>query len=174
MFTCFWTLEALARTFEGFFQCLSPVFPLNLLNTPLILQVSRLFPFPLDFMLLGFPFPLYPPSQAQLSSVCGGVSPVPPVLSLSRSIKRRRTHAGRLKSPPTLPYGWWAGRCSNRTAPSRQEEHPSHLLVPSPLVSITAARISFNCLVLYLWRRVNHFANNRPSPSGVVVAAVWT
>lgn len=28
------------------------------------------------------------------------------VLSLSRSIKRRRTHAGRLKSPPTLPYGW--------------------------------------------------------------------
>lgn len=77
-------------------------------------------------MLLGFPSP---PSQAQLSGVCGGVSPVPPVLSLSRSIKRRRTHAGRLKSPPTLPYGWWAGRCSNHTAPSRQEEHPSHLLL---------------------------------------------
>lgn len=57
-----------------------------------------------------------PPSgPVKLSSVCGGVSPVPPVLSLSRSIKRRRTHAGCLKSPPTLPYGWWTGRCSNHT-----------------------------------------------------------
>lgn len=47
-----------------------------------------------------------PPSgPVELSSVCGGVSPVPPVLSLSRSIKRRRTHAGCLKSPPTLPMG---------------------------------------------------------------------
>lgn len=60
---------------------------------------------------------LYPPPPSgpvKLSSVCGGVSPVPPVLSLSRSIKRR-THAGCLKSPPTLPYGWWTGRCSNHT-----------------------------------------------------------
>lgn len=69
------------------------------------------------------------PDPDELSSVCGGVSPVPPVLSLSRSIKRRRTHAGCLKSPPTLPYGWWTGRCSNHAALSRQEEHASHLLL---------------------------------------------
>lgn len=100
----------LLEPWNVFFQRLFLVLTLSLLNTLLILQVSRSFLFPLDFMLLGFPFPLYPPpptpSQAQLSGVCGGVSPVPPVLSLSRSIKRRRTHAGRLKSPPTLPYGW--------------------------------------------------------------------
>lgn len=77
-----------------------------------------------------FFFFLLPPSgPMELSSVCGGVSPVPPVLALSRSIKRRRTHAGRLKSPPTLPYGWWTGRCSSHTALSRREEHPSHLLL---------------------------------------------
>lgn len=76
-----------------------------------------------------FPTFLPPSGPIELSSVCGGVSPVPPVLSLSRSIKRRRTHAGCLKSPQTLPYGWWTGRCSNHTTLSRREEHPSHLLL---------------------------------------------
>lgn len=94
-----------------------------------------LFPLHIFFCFFSFPLPLYflhspPPSgPVEPSSVCGGVSPVPPVLSLSRSIKRRRTHAGCLKSPPTLPYGWWTGRCSNRTTLSRQEELPSHLLL---------------------------------------------
>lgn len=98
----------------------------------------RSLPFPLDFTLLGLSLPLYPPypSTPLLTAQSGRAQrrmwrsvSSSAVLSLSRSIKRRRTHAGRLKSPPTLPYGWWAGRCSNQTAPSRQEEHPSHLLL---------------------------------------------
>lgn len=68
----------------------------------LVVQVSR--EAPLSPSLFAPPSP--PPGPGALSSVCGGVSPAPPVLSLSWSIKRRRTHAGCLKSPPTLPSGW--------------------------------------------------------------------
>lgn len=57
MFLDFGSLGENLRMFS--FQHLLPVFPHSLLSTPLILQVSRSFPFPLDFMLLGFP--LYPP-----------------------------------------------------------------------------------------------------------------
>lgn len=83
----------------------------------------------LHLQLLSFFFFFLPQIQTSFISVCGGVSSVPPVLSHFRSIKRRRTHAGCLKSPLTLPYGWWTGRCSNHTALSRQEEHASHLLL---------------------------------------------
>lgn len=63
-----------------FFQHLLPVFPHSLLSTPLILQVSRSFPFPLDFMLLGFP--LYPPQSGPAQrrmwrSVSSSARPLP-------------------------------------------------------------------------------------------------
>lgn len=58
----------LLEPWNVFFQRLFLVFPLSLLNTLLILQVSRSFPFLLDFMLLGFPFPLYPPPPVRPSS----------------------------------------------------------------------------------------------------------
>lgn len=141
---CFWTQSRELKYWNSIWSCKDLLFLfVALLHSPFLLSASHthqlilyilysaaFFFFFSVFLSLFISYIFSPPSgPVELSSVCGGVSPVPPVLSLSRSIKRRRTHAGCLKSPPTLPYGWWTGRCSNRTTLSRQEELPSHLLL---------------------------------------------